>query len=819
MNRLYTSSRNERLCEKLAENVKGQTGSLFQKTMIITQSGGMNSWLTTQLAMENGIFAHYEFANPDGFMGKVYELLFGEKFPSGNDTIRYTLYNLLGSEEFIQDFPSVAEYYHDHDLRRMQLATKVADLFDQYQLYRDDFLQSWENDTTQSDNDAEPWQKWLWRALQMESRVKIKVRMLEKLNTHSHLLRETWPEIHLFGIAIYTEYHRDFYEKIGQYINVHFYVCLPTQDPVFKNDLLESYGKKAGELITQFSAMQSFTEEFPQNNPATLLGRLQQSIRQNTDLENKTHDDSIQVHSCHTPVREVEALYNYLVGLFEADRQGARELKAGDILVITPDINKYGPYVKAVFRNAPVKLPFQVSGAARNTDDSITAALEMIMQLREDEFTAPNVVGILEHNRIRKTYQVQDCSYIRWVVDKVNIRFGRENSIEDDTHYVSWKYGLEKIILGYAMHTDEQFEDKYPFKDAEASASYDLLRMKAFVDDLLNLFDRQKELLTLKEWRAFFLAEVVERMVHCNNFKKDDRLELKSVYMALAHLENQETEKVSYDIFLSELNMRLFSEISEHRFGTGRITVTSAIPARGIPHKVIAFIGLDNGAFPRKDHFMGFDLLGEDIRMGDRSKAEADKFLFLDTLMAAREKLYLSYVGQSAKDNTDIPPSIVLDTLVDYLQLDKEIVKHPLHGFSSKYDGENLVTWLYSEKPHTFSTKEVVDSSGEKLQEIWVNSFVKFFEAPIDWYFKHVLGIRYEEDDDTLEETELFGLDYLQQWSFKQELLKHEGDPEALLHKGIKQGVLPLKNQGKYTAEQLMDELQPLKQKYHDLTD
>ena len=107
MNRLYTSSRNERLCEKLAENVKGETGSLFQKTMIITQSGGMNAWLTTQLAMENGIFAHYEFANPDGFMGKVYELLFGEKFPSGNDAIRYTLYNLLGSEEFIQDFPEV----------------------------------------------------------------------------------------------------------------------------------------------------------------------------------------------------------------------------------------------------------------------------------------------------------------------------------------------------------------------------------------------------------------------------------------------------------------------------------------------------------------------------------------------------------------------------------------------------------------------------------------------------------------------------------------------------------------------------------------
>ncbi|TVQ17512.1 MAG: hypothetical protein EA361_02375 [Bacteroidetes bacterium] len=152
--------------------------------------------------------------------------------------------------------------------------------------------------------------------------------------------------------------------------------------------------------------------------------------------------------------------------------------------------------------------------------------------------------------------------------------------------------------------------------------------------------------------------------------------------------------------------------------------------------------------------------------------------------------------------------------------MEEKIVKHPLHGFSSKYDNEKLVTYLYSEDPLTFKTqKDDEEQTDNALQEIWVNSFVKFFEAPIDWYFNHVLGIKYNEEDDTLEDTELFGLDYLQQWSFKQELLRHEEDPEALIQKGIKQGSLPLKNQGKYTAEQLIEELQPLKQRYKELTD
>jgi len=860
----------ESLSGKLAKNLNRQSGSIFSKTMIITQGGGMNDWLTRNITENNGVFAHYAFQNQDGFLGQVYELLTEKPLRSNRDAIKFGVYGLLDSEDFKNNFKDVASYYEGNPLRRIQLAEKIADLFDQYQLYREAMIRSWEaGQPVNPGSTSENWQMWLWQQLKIPSKATLRNKIYELLGQDASKLKQNFPEIHLFGISIYTNFHLDFYKRLSEYIPVHFYLCLPSQnlclpsqekdhqsqeeahqsqEEAHEHSLLESFGTKAKELLEQFAEMNTETTDFPVMDTGTLLGRLQQSIVNNEELTAKEEeltekdvDDSIQVTSHFTPVREVEALYNYLLDLFEKDKE-TKSLKPRDVLVITPDINKYEPFIKAVFRNAPVTLPNRVSGAAKNTGDSITASLELIVNMSEEDLTSEKVAGLLEQNRIGKAYRVEDTSYIRGVLNKAGIRFGRENSLHDDTHYVSWKYGLEKIILGYAMLTEEAFvvseEEKerlgkldltnYPYPDAEASASYDLLRLKAFVDDLQELFDAQQTPRTLAEWKLLLLQEVMEKMVWSNDFSKEDRQERNEIYRALGfteHLDKDVAEaEVPWTVFVNELKKRLFTESREHELNSGAITFTSAIPARGLPYKVIAFIGLDNGVFPRQDHHLGFDLMGNDYQAGDRSKKEADKSLFLDTLMAAREKLYLSYIGQSVKDNTEIPPSIVLDTLMDYLGLQAE--KHPLHGFSNRYNDNELFTYLYNTPPdpNVHKTKETASPQGDEkpeapVEEIWVDHFVKFFEAPIDWYFNKVLGIKYDDDeDDTLPETELFELDYLQQWKVKSKLLKFEGEINDFIRSEIQQGNLPLKNLGHATVEELSEKIEPLKQKYLELT-
>jgi exodeoxyribonuclease V gamma subunit len=53
---------------------------------------------------------------------------------------------------------------------------------------------------------------------------------------------------------------------------------------------------------------------------------------------------------------------------------------------------------------------------------------------------------------------------------------------------------------------------------------------------------------------------------------------------------------------------------------------------------------------------------------GDRNVKDNDKHLFLETVLSAREYLYISYIGRSAKDNSIHPPSALVDELVDYVE-------------------------------------------------------------------------------------------------------------------------------------------------------
>ncbi|MFW5758748.1 MAG: exodeoxyribonuclease V subunit gamma, partial [Bacteroidota bacterium] len=98
--KVITSGRMEDLSARLGKNLKSMSTPVFSKTMIITQGAAMNSWLITTLTQTNAIFANYAFQNQDGFMGKVYELLTGEKYANNRDVIKFGVYRLIGTEAF-----------------------------------------------------------------------------------------------------------------------------------------------------------------------------------------------------------------------------------------------------------------------------------------------------------------------------------------------------------------------------------------------------------------------------------------------------------------------------------------------------------------------------------------------------------------------------------------------------------------------------------------------------------------------------------------------------------------------------------------------
>src|SRR5205085_10221252 len=90
-------------------------------------------------------------------------------------------------------------------------------------------------------------------------------------------------------------------------------------------------------------------------------------------IESLLDDASLQVHSCHTRLREVQVLHEQLRALLEADPS----LQPRDIAVLTPDIDQYAPYVEAVFgaaAGARSAIPFALAdGSAMATEPAADA--------------------------------------------------------------------------------------------------------------------------------------------------------------------------------------------------------------------------------------------------------------------------------------------------------------------------------------------------------------------------------------------------------------------------------------------------------------
>ena len=103
-------------------------------------------------------------------------------------------------------------------------------------------------------------------------------------------------------------------------------------------------------------------------------------------------------------------------------------------------------------------------------------------------------------------------------------------------------------------------------------------------------------------------------------------------------------------------------------FLTGGVTFCAMVPMRNIPFKVICLLGMNHRSFPREAMKLGFDLIDLHPRRGDRAKRDDDRYLFLETILSARESLIIFYTGQSIRNNTGIPPAVVVSELLDYIE-------------------------------------------------------------------------------------------------------------------------------------------------------
>ena len=260
-------------------------------------------------------------------------------------------------------------------------------------------------------------------------------------------------------------------------------------------------------------------------------------------------------------------------------------------------------------------------------------------------------------------------------------------------------------------------------------------------------------------------------------------------------------------------------------FMGGSLTFCAMLPMRSIPMRVIWLAGMNDGQFPRTERPPGFSLMNGARRRGDRSLRDEDRYLFLEALMAAEDRFCISYNGQNNRDNSTIPPSVLVAELNDYVtnnfvQADGMtpafvIVRHRLQGFCSLYfdntDSEHLFSYdrescqaaearrLSGRSSHQF-IQEPLPLDSSSIRRIDLPQLRRFLANPAAAFLDQRLGVSPFNPAEEPEESEPFLLDALSRYTISQELVSRilkGADFDECLAAARSRGVLPPLSAGK----------------------
>jgi len=885
-------------------------GPLENETILV-QSNGISQWLKLALAEDEqqggvGIAAALDVTLPARFLWQAYRhvLTHGEGAdavppvsPFDKPRLVWRLMRLLPALLDAPAFAPLARFLaEDGDLRkRHQLAERLADLFDQYQVYRADWLAAWaagDDVILTARGETRPlapeqrWQAELWRALRDDiaqtqgphglasSRAAVHERFLAACQTLTLATRPAGlpRRVMVFGISSLPAQTLEALAAMARFSQVLLCVHNPcrhywadiiehkdllraarrrqqprpgmpaelaeTQLHLHAQPLLAAWGKQGRDylrLLDEFDEQQAYRAMFegealridlfdspleegdggatPEPN---LLRQLQDDILELRPLHetratwpavDPSHDPSLRFQVAHSALREVEILHDQLLAAFSEDPT----LKPRDILVMVPDVDDYAAAVQAVFgrldASDPRHIPFTLSDQASRHRLPLLIALEQLLRLPELRLSVSDLLDLLDVPAVRARFGISEAglpTLRRWI-EGAGIRWGldaRQRQSLDLPQGLTantWAFGLRRLLLGYAVGdaADGPWQGVEPYDDIgglEAALAGPLVSLVDTLDaqwrtlaepaDVARWGERLRGLLD-----ACFLAD-----------SDQDLMALARLEQALeAWQESAEEARLDAPLPLSVVREHWLGEVDEaslsQRFLAGAVNIATLMPMRAIPFRHVCLLGMNDADYPRTQRPLDIDLMAQDYRPGDRSRREDDRYLFLEALLSARDRLSLSWVGRSIVDNSEQPPSVLLGQLRDHLArgwrlaghdddrtalLKALTTEHPLQPFSIEYFRERspLRTyaheWRELHRPAVAPAPAPASPLAPFRQEapLTLSQLGHFLKAPVQAFYTTRLKVYLETDALERLDHEPFTLNGLDHWQLQHALIE-----------------------------------------------
>ena len=547
-------------------------------------------------------------------------------------------------------------------------------------------------------------------------------------------------------------------------------------------------------------------------------------------LEASPHDHSIAMVQTHSAQREVEVLHDQILAWLdsEAEIDDAKRLKPSDIMVMVPDMETFAPHIHAVFgrfaNQDPRHLPYSVADTTPRTEP-IVQALDMLLQLPQLRITRVEWQSLFEVDAVRARFGVDavDVAQIDAWLEDAGVRWGLDTQhrktwgIAPETvgaNQNSWLFGLERLLLGYATGVTGEIVN--PWQNTLPQAGVGGLDARVMEGLLQWLRHIQIALSILRqEYTPSGWVSVLHQLVDMF-FKPANDSDERLIERVMAPLETWLTEcqlaRLDSPLPLVVVREHWMAQLQQptmqRRFFGAGVQFATLMPMRSIPFKVVCLLGMNDGDYPRSQTPRDFDLMSEAAqpdtsqslwRAGDRSRREDDRYLFLEALLSARQKLYFSWQGRRSTDHAVKPPSVLVAQLIDYLNavwkcggalaFDKEVQLQPLQAFSPKYFTQNSGLATYAkdwqramrsgDKTRSTDASHVNQPSGIK-HELTLQHLQRLLKQPVEVFIRDRLRLQLDVPNEANAQEEPFALNHLEKYLLTQSITKSNDPTQAL---------------------------------------
>lgn len=784
--------------------------NIFSENLIIVPNINVKKWLQLEITKKNGIIAGLNILYLESGLFYILKKLFNidEKFIFLNDRDRLIDLQLLiisilinfSEEEDLNIFRKYYKRENEYDFNALwNISEKLAYYLREYQYQKLDIISKWEKGEycffEDDKKDIEKGYKFIYNKLFCEENNYLKklndkndgfiwttiynfVNEYFKENINSKNINSSFCKIYIFGLSQISHFHIELLLKLSNYFDIEFYrldyLFYDTTShylgiyskALHKNNLLI---KRIVENSNTTIEEEILKKEMPQDK---ILDLFKYYILTNKDVCKKNQDESIQIIGCPTIHREVETVYNSIIYNLQKDPR----LKLTDIVIFVTDMDKYRYYIENIFNDNGV-IMYNINDFTIAEESNFYKAIYSFFNLIDSNFKKDKVLELVETPLFMKKFNLEnnDVGNIIRLVSELNI-FHSYN-IDDKqrisnftTPYFTWGYGLLRLKLSTLFFNNNE-DSLFNIKNSYINETEKLEKVIHIFDNIFYFFNSINKNLTFIQLRD----KIIDFINNFLEIEEDDKVEniLKektfSLLESLTKFENIFSMMIYNNKYNSSMNLNFIKkyilsniekvDAQKGSYLSDGVIISKLLPMKPIPFKIGYILGLTEDNFPSISTLSTIDI--RNLTKNDNeyiTQLENDRYLFLETLFAVQDKLYLLYNNRDLEKDKKIYPSSVINDII--LTLENKIIDgnfkvhnttlFPIDENNEEYRGDISIEKVDSSYSNNYS---LLKDNKDSIIKINVNDISDFFINPKRIILKNRYNINLTYYDKNINET------------------------------------------------------------------